>query len=88
MINHKYILVRLSHQNTIQLYYINNSYQDITYSYPVCFSVNLKNIDSIFTLLSLFSGINSFSTKHKLYLGQEIFKVQVANGFKQSYIQD
>nr|YP_009394927.1 hypothetical protein [Polysiphonia stricta]ARW63489.1 hypothetical protein [Polysiphonia stricta] len=86
--NDKYILVRLSNQNSIQLYYIDNSYKNITYSYPVCFSVNLENIDSIFTLLSLFSGINMFSTKHKLYLGQEIFKVQVANGFKQGYIQD
>lgn len=89
MINTNYILIKIVDSYKIEVYYFNNSKNcSYIYQYPVCFVVNIKNVDQLFNLLSLFNRVNLLSTRHKLYLGKEICKAHTSSFTNQAFIQD
>nr|ARW60571.1 hypothetical protein [Polysiphonia sp.] len=83
-----YLMISVFNQETIEAYYLYNcdSSKNL-YNYPVCFVVCFTKTNQMFKLLSNFSSIDNFSTEHKMYLGKEIFKAQIAIYLKQIYIQ-
>nr|YP_009396369.1 hypothetical protein [Polysiphonia scopulorum]ARW65555.1 hypothetical protein [Polysiphonia scopulorum] len=86
--NSSYILIKVSNNEKIEVYYFNNGNRfSSIYNYPVCFFTYFKNIDQLFVVLSLFNGVNVLSTQHKLYLGKEIHKAQLSILMQQIYIQ-
>lgn len=89
MINSNYILIHVANNQNVELYYFSYNHRLSTvYNYPICFVVCVRKIDQLFILLSLFNQINCLSTRHKLYLGKEIYKAKISTFANQIYIQD
>lgn len=84
-----YIIIRVYNNEIIAVYYYYKSNQKyLMNNYPICFIVNFNRVGYLFMLLSLSSIIDLLSTKHKFYLGKEIFKVDISAKLNQVYIQD
>ena len=56
--------------------------------YPICFTEDYNNINSMFNLISLCDFFHSLSSSHKLYIGMELFKATLCIKLLQSYIQE
>nr|YP_009398420.1 hypothetical protein [Lophocladia kuetzingii]ARW67606.1 hypothetical protein [Lophocladia kuetzingii] len=83
--DNSYVLIRIHDIKIIELYYFHYSKFS---QYPICFTVAINQLDYMFYLLSLYETFNFVSTKHKLYIGKELFKAIISNSFNQLYIQD
>nr|YP_009398869.1 hypothetical protein [Cliftonaea pectinata]ARW68135.1 hypothetical protein [Cliftonaea pectinata] len=83
-----YFIICASSKNLIELHYFKYDITKILRScrYPTCFTANSSSI--IFYLMSLHSSCNVLSTQHKLYLGKEIFKLEISIKLNQLYIQN
>nr|YP_009397815.1 hypothetical protein [Sonderella linearis]ARW67001.1 hypothetical protein [Sonderella linearis] len=83
-----YNIICIGQNKFIELYYFNfnTCYDTEIILYPVCFSA--ANTYLLFNLISLYNKFNIISTNHKLYLGKELFKAEVAIKINQIYIQD
>nr|YP_009396163.1 hypothetical protein [Melanothamnus harveyi]ARW65432.1 hypothetical protein [Melanothamnus harveyi] len=87
--DNNYFVLRISEENSLKIYFYNhNSFKYLTLNYPICFNLLLNQDDQVIHLLSIYEPVNKCSTLHKLYLGKEIFKAQLAIHFNQYYIQD
>lgn len=87
--DNNYFVLRISGKNSLKIYFYNhNSLKYLTLNYPICFNFLLNQDDQIINLLCICEPINKCSTLHKLYLGKEIFKAQLAIKLDQYYIQD
>nr|YP_009397405.1 hypothetical protein [Dasyclonium flaccidum]ARW66591.1 hypothetical protein [Dasyclonium flaccidum] len=86
----EYFLIRLDNKKKIELYYFNNYINNIkllnSFIYPICFTAS--NSYLMFNLISLHTSLNILSTQHKLYLGREICKAEIAIEINQQYIQN
>ena len=81
-----YFLLRVNKKNRIEVYYIKQRKDFFVYNYPVCF-LGYK-VKTIYCLINLYEFSNSLSTVHLLYLGKELFKVEVSCFTLQEYIQE
>lgn len=83
-----YCIIKISKSKIIELYIIeyllhNHNCHD---SYPLCFMSD--NSSLIIQLLNLYDDIALLSIQHALYLGQEVYKADIALITNQIYIQD
>ncbi len=87
--DNNYFLLRISVYNKLEVYFYNlKLYKYCSLIYPICFNLSLIQYDQVVWLLSLCKPLDECSTSHKLYLGKEIFKAQLAIHLQHCYIQD
>jgi len=82
-----YFLIRVISDEMIALYYFHHSKNLQKIEMPICFTS--KNAISMYQLLSYHVNFSrKISLSHALYLGQEIYKAELARVVGQVYIQD
>nr|YP_009392226.1 hypothetical protein [Osmundaria fimbriata]ARW60788.1 hypothetical protein [Osmundaria fimbriata] len=82
-----YVVIRIFEDRVIELHYFKkNSLLNI--QYPICFVVDVEKINILFDILSVYNDLNVLSTKHKLYLGKEIFRAYISIKLSQQYVQE
>nr|YP_009393686.1 hypothetical protein [Caloglossa beccarii]ARW62248.1 hypothetical protein [Caloglossa beccarii] len=79
-----YCLIKLV-KKKIEFYFIKNKSNAGIYNYPICFTGFTVNLLTV--LIQSHELINFLSIDHWLYLGQELFKIEVAIFSGQEYIQ-
>nr|YP_009393891.1 hypothetical protein [Polysiphonia sertularioides]ARW62453.1 hypothetical protein [Polysiphonia sertularioides] len=87
--DNNYFILHVAKTKSIEIHYFShtNSVSSSLY-YPICFLISPIYISKINSLLSILSKLSQCSTSHKLYLGKEIYKAQIAINLNQLYIQD
>nr|YP_009399679.1 hypothetical protein [Digenea simplex]ARW69498.1 hypothetical protein [Digenea simplex] len=87
--NDNYCLIRTYTSKIIEFrYYFINNFMNNEYRYPICFTISFINLNQLFYILSLCSVFDNLSTRHKLYIGKELFKASISVNLKQHYIQE
>lgn len=79
-----YCLIQ-SNINNIILHYFSVISSVKTQIYPTCFIA--KTTNSIYKLISLHCCFDTCSPSHLLYLGKELYKLELSSYLKQKYIQ-
>nr|YP_009774119.1 conserved hypothetical plastid protein [Caulacanthus okamurae]QIZ74736.1 conserved hypothetical plastid protein [Caulacanthus okamurae] len=82
--DYNYCLIYSNFNNNISLFFFptRNNFR----IYPIC--ITAKQAKNIYSLIILHSNFDNLSVSHCLYLGQELYKAELALFFKQSYVQD
>nr|YP_009391408.1 hypothetical protein [Platysiphonia delicata]ARW59552.1 hypothetical protein [Platysiphonia delicata] len=81
-----YFLIRVTEKNKIEVYYIKSKKDIFIYNYPICFIG--CNIKIIYSIINLYEFSNSLSIVHLLYLGKELFKIEISSFTLQDYVQE
>jgi len=82
-----YCLIRITSEHIISLYYFPINHNVLGNTMPTCFTA--KTANAMFELISSYRFFSKqISINHALYLGQELYKAEIALKLGQKYIQN